>query len=311
MRSYAAVIGLVLSDRSVALDSATGYKSSSKLPSVSSHPSARNKLAMTSQYDDIGANYNVFKHLPTSVVETKNVKDAVLPYLSKVDKPRVLDLACGTGYYSHKLLEWGAGYVFGVDLSKSMVEVASQTISEEERQAGVLRFETGNAVTLGKINDEQLFDVSTGVWLLNYSSSLKELTQMFRSISANLKDGGVFVGVVPPPRDDIAAFAEMTNEVQESQGARWGVTVNYYEQLESGEGWRTEVTGHGEPKVSFRNYHLKKSIYEEAARAGGMGGMIMWKEIKLPQEAIDKTGPEFWDTYFTIGPHMGLIVVEK
>ena len=266
---------------------------------------------MTSQYDDIGANYNVFKHLPTSIVESENVKDAVRPYLSKVEKPRVLDLACGTGYYSHKLLEWGASYVLGVDLSTSMVDVARQTISEEQKQAGVLRFETGNALTLGKISDEESFDVVTGVWLLNYSSSLDDMTQMFCSISANLKDGGVFVGVTPHPTDDIAAFAKMTSEVQERQGVRWGVTVDYYEELESGEGWRTEVVGHGEPKVSFKNFHLKKSLYEEGAKAGGMNGRVTWPEIKLPQEAVDKAGPGFWDMYFTHGPHMGVIVVEK
>lgn len=266
---------------------------------------------MSSQYDDIGAKYNVFKHLPTSIVETQNVKDAVLPYLAKHEKARVLDLACGTGYYSHKLLEWGAGYVFGVDLSNSMVEVARQTISDEQRQAGVLRFDTGNALTLGKIPGEEPFDMATGVWLLNYSASVDDMTKMFQSISANLKDGGVFVGVTPHPTDDVTAFAEMTNEVQRKQPSRWGVTIDYYEQLESGEGWRTEVIGHGEPKVSFKNFHLKKSVYEAGAKAGGMNGRVTWNEIELPQEAIDKTGPAFWDMYFTNGPHMGVIVVEK
>lgn len=265
---------------------------------------------MTSQYDEIGAKYNVFKDLPTSIIETHNVKDAVLPYLDKLEKPRVLDLACGTGYYSHKLREWGAGFVLGVDLSKSMVEVARQTVSEEQESQGVLKFQTGNVLTLGKIQDEEPFDLATGVWLLNYSSSLEDMTQMFRSISANLKEGGVFIGVTPHPTDDVAGFAKMTNEVETRQPGRWGVTIDYYEQLECGEGWKTEIVGHGAIKVSFKNFHLKQSLYEEGARAAGMK-KVTWKEIQLPQAAIDETGAEFWDMYFTNGPHMGVVIVEK
>ena len=266
---------------------------------------------MASQYDEIGAKYNVFKRLPTSIVEEENVKDAILPYFSKLDNPRVLDLACGTGYYSHKLLQWGAGYVYGIDLSTSMVEVARQTVSKEQKQEGVLRFSAGNALTLGKIPDEERFDMATGFWLLNYSSNLDEMTQMFRSISANLKDGGVFVGITPHPTDDVTAFADMTNEAQRTQETRWGVRVNYYEELESKEGWRTEVIGGVEHKVAFKNFHLKKSVYEEGARAGGMKGKLIWRKIQLPQEALDKMGPAFWELYFTKGPHMGVIVVEK
>jgi SAM-dependent methyltransferase len=265
-------------------------------------------VAMASQYDDIGAKYNVFKHFPTSVLETENFKDAVLPYLRKIERPRVLDLACGTGYYSHKLLDWGAAYVLGIDLSKAMVEAARQTITKEQQQAGVLRFQSGDALTLGKVHEEELFDIITGIWLLNYSSSTEDMTNMFRTISANLKEGGVFIGVTPHPTNDVTAYAKM---MKERQGARWGVTVDYYEQLVSGQGWRTEVIGDGEPRVSFKNFHLRKGVYEEGAKAGGMTGMVQWQDIALPREATDRAAPGFWDTYYTDGPHMGVIVVEK
>ena len=38
---------------------------------------------------------------------------------------RVLDLACGSGHFSRRLLKWGAGSVLGVDISSEMIEEPS------------------------------------------------------------------------------------------------------------------------------------------------------------------------------------------
>lgn len=266
---------------------------------------------MTSQYDSIGARYNTIKQLPIAIVERENVKDAVLPYLGNLDSPRALDLACGTGLYSQNLLQWGAAYVHGVDLSTSMVEVAKQTITAEQQQKAVLKFDVGNAVTLGKIKDEEPFDLVTGSWLLNYSGDLEEMTQMFRSISDNLKPGGVFVGVTPHPTEDVDAYAGMANDVFQEHLEMWCVGVKYFEKLASGEGWRTEVVGHGDPPVSFTNFHLKRSVYEEAARRGGMTGKLTWKDVEVPQEALEKTkeSPGYWHMYNEFC--LGVLIVEK
>jgi toxoflavin synthase len=266
---------------------------------------------MASQYDSIGSKYNVFKQLPTSIVETSNLHDALLPYLSMGGKPRVMDLACGTGYYSRKLLEWNASYVLGVDLSSGMIEVANQSLSESGKHHGSLKFMVGDALHLGKIEDELPFDIVIGAWLLNYSSCMEEMTQMFRTISANLKEGGVFVGITPHPTEDVDAFVQMTNDFQMERPGRWGVEVSFYEKLKSGEGWRTEVVGHGEHEVVFRNFHLRKSVYEKGARQGGMNGKIGWKEVKMPQQALERMGEEYWKDYFVKGPHIGILVVEK
>ena len=265
---------------------------------------------MTSQYDTIGSKYNIFKALPAATVEVENMKSAVQPFLAVKDKPRVLDLACGAGYYSQKFLEWGADYVFGIDLSPAMISAANENLLGSEKP-GSLRFAIGDAKSLGRIEAEEPFDMVTGAWCLNYASNLEDMTDMFRTISSNLKDGGVFVGLTPHPADDLDAFAHMTNDFEKEQPHRWGVTVDYYEKLESGDGWKTEVTGHGTQKISFRNYHLKKDIYEEVARLGGMNGKVQWKRIELPSQAIERWGEEYWDLFFKKGPHMGIMVVEK
>lgn len=60
---------------------------------------------MSTQYDDMGAAYEEMRKLPISVLQDANVEAAVAPFIKGA---KVLDLACGKGYYSKKFLEWGA-----------------------------------------------------------------------------------------------------------------------------------------------------------------------------------------------------------
>ncbi|KAF7333848.1 putative methyltransferase-like protein [Mycena venus] len=180
---------------------------------------------MTSQYDAIGSKYNVFKTFPVAAAESFSLETTLRPYLTTNQAPRVLDLACGTGYYSHKLLEWGAASVLGVDLSPAMVATAAASVTPAQEAAGSLSFRVGDALALGNIPDEQPFDVVVGTWLLNYASTLPDMRAMFTTISANLREGGVFVGITPPQMgDDLDAFVAAAKAFADTEQAeRWGL----------------------------------------------------------------------------------------
>lgn len=92
---------------------------------------------------------------------------------------------------------WGAGYVLGVGSSTGIVDDAKGLLRREGNYTGKLNFRVGNALDLGKIDDEGPFHVVVGVWLLNYASNLGEMTSMYRTISASLEDGGVFIAITP------------------------------------------------------------------------------------------------------------------
>lgn len=266
---------------------------------------------MAPQYDAIGSKYAVFKTQPTSLVEKGNVKQAILPYLSKSPNPRVLDLACGTGYYSQSAIDWGAGYVLGVDISGGMVDAARELVSQDEKYAGKVNFIVGDALTLGKLDGEEPFDIVIGAWLLNYASNLDEMTMMFQSISANLKKGGVYIGLTPQGAEDVDVVAKWWMEVQSDFPESFPIRVNYFERVEPDLGWRTEISNTiGGERFAFKNYHLKKNIYEQGARKGGLGGNLTWPEVKIPEEARSSLAG-VWKTYVRGGRHMGILVVEK
>lgn len=268
---------------------------------------------MSSQYDTIGSKYSVIKEMITSVMEEENLRTATMAYLSRTEKPRVLDLACGTGFYSKKALDWGADYVVGVDVSSGMVQAAKDLLSKDDNKYhGRIKFEVGNVLDLGKLEGEPPFDIVLGAWLLNYAGSLDELTSMFRTIAANLKDGGVFVGLTPSAVEDVDALARRWTETQAKLPQGFPIQVHYYERLPSGEGWKTEVGNTaGAEKISFKNFHLKKSLYEAGARGAGLQGRMEWPEVEIPERVKAGLINEGWKMYVDGGRHMGIFVVEK
>lgn len=78
---------------------------------------------MTEQYDNIGSSYEQFKTKATLPIAEKFT---FFKMLGDFQEKTILDLACGTGFYSRLLKEKGAAKVVGVDISQEMVNVARQ-----------------------------------------------------------------------------------------------------------------------------------------------------------------------------------------
>lgn len=276
-------------------------------------------------YDTIGAKYGIFKTLPTELIETSNLRAVIRSKIPPGPTDlRALDLACGTGFYTRKLVEeWGFTSAVGVDVSQRMIDLASQltatsnsaqnstaapTTTASTSDGGLphinksprLQFRVGDALALDSLA-EGPFDLVLGNWLFNYASTEEQLTAMFRSISVNLKNGGggVFVGIVYPPipANEMDVFAERENRVSERRKeSAMRISVRYIERnmnIATPEGgWGTEVTayrdegpGEGRPvEVQFGNYHLPREVYERAARRAGLRGRLEWKEVLMLEE---------------------------
>jgi predicted TPR repeat methyltransferase len=193
---------------------------------------------MMSQYDSIGASYNVLEQLAYRAVEKYNVYTTIKPLL----RPgvHVLDLACGTGFYSSHLLAWGAEDVLGVDISSAMLESAVSRLSSEI-SAGKAQFVLGDGVipqSFAPDNSRGFFGMVFGAWFLNYASSKDQLVAMFTNISLNLTVDGVFVGVVPYPTNDIQERAKNSEQISLRQ---YFPRNEYVEELSSGDGWSLRV----------------------------------------------------------------------
>ncbi|MDI1487526.1 MAG: hypothetical protein OHK93_006796 [Ramalina farinacea] len=76
---------------------------------------------MSTQYNNFQAPYDLIRRNTISLLERENIRTTVLPHIKDA---RILDLACGTGFYSYAFLSWGAASVVGVDISSGMLDAA-------------------------------------------------------------------------------------------------------------------------------------------------------------------------------------------
>ncbi|KAL8952311.1 MAG: hypothetical protein Q9222_001763 [Ikaeria aurantiellina] len=259
---------------------------------------------MSSQYDSIVNAYHEMRKLPSTTLEEHNMHQALEPYINGA---KVLDLACGSGHFSRQYVSWGASSVVGVDISQGQIADAKASSPLDQ-----FTFHVGDC-SKPTMYEGGPFDIVTGCWFINYAATKEEVVDMFRNIAMNLKDGGRFVGITPPPTEDPLALLEarkawydgwiehplLTGVKAEAKGSvKDGVIVH--------------VMAKG---LTFDNYHLKKSVYEQAAKGGGMKGAIVWKSVTMPEDSSQvipekEKYDEIWGKYSKV-PHFGIMTVEK
>ena len=257
------------------------------------------------QYDTIQGPYDYIRTASIALIERENVHEKVAPF---IEKARILELACGSGFYTYSFLEWGASSVLGVDISPVMIEEAKR-----QGQGKEVSFINADC-SIPKAYDGGPFDIVFGAWLLNYAPDRAGLVSIFRNIAMNLKDGGRFVSItVPPSSDPIASITAEANARPMPEGS--GYLIYYHlRDVEDGIFFRV----HGETPVgelNFDCYHLKKELYEEAAREAGLKGDLEWGVTKVPERYLKGEGPggaslAELETYKTI-PNYGVLIITK
>ncbi|MGW5120911.1 class I SAM-dependent methyltransferase [Streptomyces noursei] len=227
------------------------------------------------QYDEIGEAFEGFKSLP--LVRYGEVP-SFLGMVGDVRGKSVLDVACGTGFYSREFKRRGAADVFGVDISVEMIAAAR----EFERRAPLgVRYEVGDVGELQSV--ERRFDVAVGVQCLNYAADQAELERMCANIHRSLVPGGEFFVFAQKPDyafdcpslDKYGFRCEPTGEETE-MGPRVRVTAL----LEAG-------------PISIVATAPRREVYEECLRASGFSA-VEWVPLEVSEAGIREFGEEFW-----------------
>jgi ubiquinone/menaquinone biosynthesis C-methylase UbiE len=229
------------------------------------------KVVYMTQYDNIAERY------AQGAEEGIDRKDIMAPsakhYLGDMHGKKVLDLACGSGYFTRLFKECGAKHVVGVDISAEMIGLAEQ---RERQNSQGIEYHVGDASELHKFGE---FDFVFAGFLLHYSSSVEQLQRMCRTISLNLRKGGRFVSFNENP-----FFPVHT-------GIKYGVTAKSIGELR--DGTKIERTHYKGDKIdfSFDHYHYKPATYESTLASTGFSH-IEWKPFVLSEDAADRR--DFW-----------------
>ncbi len=143
------------------------------------------------QYDEIGEAFEGFKSLPLT---RYGEVPSLLGMVRDVRGRSVLDVACGTGFYSREFQRRGASDVLGVDISAEMIAAARDI---ERRDPLGVRHEVGDVTELRP--PERRFDVAVGVQCLNYTEDVAAMERMCRNIHRSLVPGGAFFVLAQKP----------------------------------------------------------------------------------------------------------------
>lgn len=234
---------------------------------------------MVTDYNSIALDYQKTK---ANSIKQYSEAYTLFQRLGDVRGKRVLDLACGDGYYSRAIRLAGAEAVLGVDVSREMIQLG-QTI-EAEKPLGI-EYRVGDVAELGLVGS---FDVVTAVFLLQYAADENGLQQMVDCIYLNLKPGGRFIAITGNPELSAAHIAAQVN---------YGVIIEPQGVIENGVTLRNTLETAG-GRVQFRNRHWSKTTYERVCRQAGFGS-VDWQAMQVSPEGQELFGGDYWQPFLS------------
>ncbi|MET9435526.1 class I SAM-dependent methyltransferase [Streptomyces sp. NPDC006551] len=227
------------------------------------------------QYDAIGEAFEGFKSLP--LIRYGEVP-SFLGMVGDVTGKEVLDLACGTGFYSRELKRRGAADVLGIDISVEMIAAAREI---ERRDPLGVHYEVGDVAELRPL--DRRFDIALGVQCLNYAEDIATMKRMCRNIHESLVPGGEFFVFAQKPDYEFDCLS------LEKYGFRCEPTG---EEIETGP--RVRVTALLDPQpISIVGGAPRREVYEECLRSTGFSELT-WVPLTVSEAGIREFGADFW-----------------
>ena len=155
---------------------------------------------------------------------------------------------------------------------------------------------------------------------MNYARTGKEMVEMYQSILLNLKRGGYFVAVTPVPTNDPRAHIEREMALRTLPTASGGMFSTVIGDVDDG----VAVHRHSKTPVGdldFDTYHLRKDVYQAAAREAGFSDEMRWGWTTVPKGFMEQpskygedvngdAGDEELATYDEL-PFFGTLLVTK
>jgi toxoflavin synthase len=242
---------------------------------------------VAAEYDSIGRDYKESKRLPFRLHIEEHSMFELLPDLAGRS---VVDLACGEGIYSRKLLRRGADRVVGVDISPEMVSLARR--AEEADPLGA-EYVLADVAT---VDIGEHFDIALCSFLFNYARSRDELRSLVRGVAGLLGPGGRVIGCNDYPENPPAHFDRYRPYGFVKLGPaepEEGNTITY--RFFNPDGTVFEID----------NYYLPTEAYRHEFKVAGFSS-FEWVMPTVSQEGRSSFTPGYWDAYLGSPPMVSL-----
>ena len=242
---------------------------------------------MPTDYDNVGEDYLFTKVLPWKrYAERFTYFKAVGP----VAGLRMIDVACGDGYYTRLFREQGAQIV-GVDLSQEMIRLARE---QEQREPLGIRYEVADGTNLEAFLEQTglgEFDVSVSQWMFDYAATRELLQGMCRSLARATRPGGRFVHLG-------GCFDSLFNHPENFP--RYGIQLEVLESHGDGSRIRWTVRGQdpsvAEQSVSAENTMWTPDTITAELEAAGFTD-VAWPPAEVGDEGLAAVSEDYWPDF--------------
>jgi len=241
---------------------------------------------LSAQYDDIAEDYRATK---TSPLRRHIEAHTLFTLIGDVSGLRVLDLACGDGFYTRQLKDRGAAAATGVDISAAMIALAEQEERKASRGIEYLCSAVEDMPDLGT------YDLVVAAYLLHYASSRSVLERMCRRIAAHLRPDGRFVAINENPRQSAEQYAGYAQYGFNKRAAlprvdAAPITYSLVAQRRI---------------ISFEAYYYSEQTYAECLAVAGFA-QAEWHPMRVADAGRAEMGDAYWDEYLENPPVLAL-----
>lgn len=279
-------------------------------------------VSASTQYNEIATGYAVLypaggetcPTYPIAQVEAHQLWKTLTSTEINTTGKRILDLACGNGYYTSKFLKWGAAHVTGVDISQGMLDIA-QADAKKRNLERSLTFIQADLTSLDTMIDGGPFDIVTGCWFLNYASDDKVMSKMWTVIGQNLKSNGVFVGLTLPPfLTDAKWESEMADQALSPTGiwGKLGCGGKILSPVRQGHKVRYDLglPAEGHDIVSFETYYLREEIFRSSCQQVELFKGLEWTDFEIPRSIKNGFELGYWNE-LSLRPHCRVCIARR
>ncbi len=197
----------------------------------------------------------------------------------------VLDLACGTGFYTREIKKRGAETVVGVDNSEDMLRIAEAV--EAENPLGI-RYVTQDIVNMDNLGS---FDICTAMYLMNYAPDKASLVNMCKKIAENLKPGGRLISFQLNP--DI--------NLDDGYYKKYEMLAYGNNGLKDADNYEFALILSGEISPRIKAFYWSRESLEFALQEAGFNS-LNWVAPQVSKTGIETFGAQHWQDYLDY-PH--------
>lgn len=233
-------------------------------------------------YDSIASDY-----LKTSFKPDKqfSMLPTMLKMAGNLTNKTVIDLGCGSGFYTREFAKPGARKVIGIDNSEGQINLAKSVPSENTLYIN-------SDIFLDEIPDG---DVIAAPYVLNYAQNTEQLKNLILKIYNALSDGGRFLTIIDiPTGKDLRKF---------------GAVKTLLGPAENGTNIQIDLFDEEKFICSLNAIFFLPSTLEIILHEAGFK-KITWHKPVISPEGIEKYDRDYWDGYID-NPELGYLSAEK